>query len=139
MTDAISIATSGLTAQKQRLAVIANNIANIQTAGPAPRNGEAASAAVYRPLQATQTSLTIDGQGAGVKTTVSEVPEDRAFSVFYDPQSALANEDGFVAVPNISLEEQIVDMQITKHAYKANARLIGVMRDMENEVLDILA
>lgn len=139
MTDAISIARSGLSASRQRLAAIASNIANSQTAGPAPRNGVSAGAAAYRPLQVTQNSLAIDGHGAGVRAEVREVAEDRAFSVFHDPQSALANPDGYVAVPNISLEEQIVDLQMTKQGYKANAKVIGVLREMENEVLDILA
>lgn len=142
MTDAISIARSGLTAQKQRLAAIANNIANLGTAGPPPQDGAAASSsgpAVYRPLQVSQSSLAINGQGAGVKATVEEVPEDQAYTVIFDPQSALASEEGFVAIPNISLEEQIVDLQIAKHSYKANAKLIGVVRAMEDEVLNILA
>lgn len=60
MLDALSIALSGLTAQKQRLAVTASNVANVSTEG-------------YKPLEARLSSQTIAGEGgAGVTASVGE-------------------------------------------------------------------
>lgn len=66
MTDAITIATSGLRAQKQKMGVAAHNIANVLTAGPVP-TAEGVST-VYRPLQAQFHSLP---QG-GVEVNITE-------------------------------------------------------------------
>lgn len=138
MTDAVSIALSGLTAQKQRLAVSASNIANVSTAGSVPSADPSAPAStVYRPLQANLTSVNIQGEGAGVKAEISE--KQNPYSVIYDPTNFYANNEGLIAVPNVDLAEEIVKTMETKNAFKATLSVIKTEDEMMGDLLDILA
>lgn len=132
MVDAISSALSGLTAQKQKLAASASNIANMTTAGAVPAAGAAST--VYRPLQANLVAQAVEGQGAGVRADVTE--KANPYSVIYDPSSIYANSAGEVAVPNVDLVEETVNIIETKAAFKANAAVIRTQDEMLDALLD---
>lgn len=133
MTDALSIALSGLTAQKQRLAATASNIANASTGGTVPSADPSAPAStVYRPLEVNFTS-----SEAGVRANVSE--KDPGYSVIYDPTSVYANGEGLTAVPNVDLAEEAVNMLETKAAFKASISVIKTQDEMLGELLDTIA
>lgn len=135
MVDAVSIALSGLTAQKQRLGVSATNIANMSTGGVVPENGQVST--VYRPLQVNTQSVTFEnGEGAGVQASVSE--KNNPYSVVYDPNSVYANEEGLVAAPNVDLAEESVNLLMTKTAYKANIAVMKTADEMTQSLLDEL-
>jgi flagellar basal-body rod protein FlgC len=135
MTDAISIALSGLTAQKQRLAATASNIANVSTAGAVPGANTSSPAAptVYKPLKTTFVSQ----EGGGVRADVRA--DENAYSLVYDPQSAYANSDGMIAVPNVDLATEVVNATITETVFKANLSVIRTQDEMLGELLDTLA
>lgn len=135
MTDALSIALSGLTAQKQRLAATASNIANVSTTGPVPGAAPpaAASTAVYLPLQTTFSSLPQGGVEAFVR------PDPNGYSVYHDPSSAHADAAGMVAAPDIDLAREAVTMLETKAAFKANLGVVKTQDEMMRDLLDVLA
>jgi len=133
MMDAVSIAVSGLTAQKQRLGATASNIANISTTGRVPGADPSAPAStVYKPLRTTLTSL----GGGGVQATVT--PDENGYSVYYDPSSPQADENGLVAAPDIDLAAESVDLIETKAAFKANLGVLKVQEEMQDSLLDVL-
>jgi flagellar basal-body rod protein FlgC len=132
MSDALSIALSGLTAQKQRLGVAANNIANATTSGRVPTAGDPVST-VYKPLGVSLTALT----AGGVQSTVTEDP--KGYSVSYDPDSVYANSDGYVAVPNVDLAEQAVNLIETKALFRANLAVIKTQEQLQKDLLDTIA
>lgn len=135
MVDAISIALTGLTAQKQRLSASASNIANVLTSGAVPESG--ASSTVYRPLRAQLTSLQSDGQGTGVRAEVT--PDENGYTVVFDPSSSYANSAGEIAVPNVDPNTEMVNLMETKMAFKADLSVIKVAKEMDQALLDILA
>ncbi len=138
MVDALSIALSGLTAQDQRLAATASNIANASTTGTVPSADPSAPAStVYRPLQVNFLSLDSGGSGDGVRAVVT--PDPNGHSVVYDPSSTYANSQGEIAAPNVDLGQQLVNLIETKLAYKANISVIKTQDKMTDDLLNVIA
>lgn len=136
MVDALSIALSGLRAHGTRLGVAANNIANASTTGVLPTATSPAST-VYRPLSVSYVALTAGaGNGAGVSAQISEDAE--GYTAVYDPSSFYANEEGFIAAPNVDLMKEITDVLESKLLYKANLATIKTEREMTDELLNII-
>ena len=138
MVDALSIALSGLTAQTQRLAATASNIANASTTGTIPSADPSAPAStVYRPLQVTFTTLDSGGTGEGVKATVT--PDPNGYTVVYDPNSTYANSQGLIAAPNVDYANEFVNLIETKDAYRANISVIKTQDQMTGDLLNLIA
>jgi flagellar basal-body rod protein FlgC len=69
---------------------------------------------------------------------VSEVIEDQSpFRRRYEPSHPDADADGFVAVPNVDVPEEMVDMLGAARAYQANLTAIGLIRDTVQKALDL--
>ncbi len=120
---------SGLQAQSKRLAVSANNVANISTAGtPGVTEGENA---VYKPQEVIQTTTA----GGGVRAETR--PVQPASVSAYAPQNPLANDEGVVDLPNVSLEAEFTDQLLAKRAYQANASVIKTQDEMLSSLMDI--
>jgi len=138
MVDALSIALSGLTAQTQRLAATASNIANASTTGIIPSADPSAPAStVYKPLQVTFLQLESGGIGAGVSAVVT--PDPNGYSVVYDPQSIYANSEGLIAAPNVDYANEFVNLIETKLAYRANISVIKTQDQMTSDLLNVIA
>jgi len=136
MTDAVSIALTGIAAQSARLAASANNIANASTVGALP-TAEAPVSTVYKPLSVSYTALTIGaGTAAGVRADVVETPN--GYSPVYDPINIYANIEGVVAAPNVDLVQEAIYISESKTFLKANLAVIKAERDMLGELLDTL-
>ncbi|MBL8712577.1 MAG: flagellar biosynthesis protein FlgC [Alphaproteobacteria bacterium] len=134
MTDALSIALSGLRAQTTRLAATASNIANASTSGTVPNADPSAPAStLYTPVTVDFSSQA----GGGVSAQVR--PDPNAYSVIYDPSSGYANADGLVAVPDVDLAQEAVNLLETKALYKANLSVIKTQDEMLGDLLDTIA
>lgn len=131
MTDAISIAMSGLRAQSVRLAASASNIANVGTSGAIP-TPEAPASTVYKPLNVSYTALSTGGVRADV------IEDANGYTPVYDPSSIYANNDGLSAAPNVDLVKETVNMLEAKAVYKANVSVIKTQEEMLGELLDTL-
>jgi len=136
--DSLSISLSGLRAESKRVSVAASNIANVRTSGTIPTNTpNAEPSTVYRAQELQQSSVITGGTGSGVQTTVSERSD--GISVVFDPSSIFADEDGLIAIPNIDLSKEIVDLLTAKTAYKANVFALKVADEVSDALLDTLA
>jgi flagellar basal-body rod protein FlgC len=146
MTDAVSIALSGLRAQQTRLAAGASNIANASTTGTVPAASPSAPAStasggasvptafsVYRPLNVNLTSLAT----GGVRADVTADP--KGFSLVYDPSSPYANTEGMIAAPNVDLTREIVSLLEIKNSFKANIAVLKTQDEMLGALLDTRA
>lgn len=127
MINTISIALSGLNAATQRLNTSASNVANVTTSGSL----EAGKQAPYSALQTTQSA---DDSG-GVRSQV--IPKDPGFVPAYSPDSPFANEDGIIGVPNVSLAEEAINMNLAETTYKANIATLKTAEEMSDELLRI--
>ncbi len=134
MTDALTIAISGLKAQETRLNAAASNIANIGTSGAVPSSNPSAPAStVYRPLQVNLTSL----ESGGVQANVTADP--KGYTLAYDPSSNYANSEGLVATPNVDLATEAVNTIESKALFKANLAVIKTQDKLLGELIDSIA
>ena len=134
MSIASTIAVSGLNAASLRLLVASINIANSQSDGPLPGvpNPENFPAA-YTPLRVNQSDVV----GGGTSATVSAVSP--ATVPAFDPTAPFANNDGFVASPNVDLANEMIQLLIARSNYAANAQVIRVDAQMSAALLNITA
>jgi len=134
--SAMDISTSGLSCERQRMEIIAQNIANIettQTNGEGPyRRKVAVFKEVLQQLQGDSGSFT----GQGVE--IAKIVEDNADPIMvYDPQHPDANKEGFVARPNINLADEIVDSISASRAYAANVTVLNTTKSLAIKALTI--
>ncbi len=128
---ALGASASGLSAQRSRLDATASNIANVHTTR-GPDGGP------YRRQDPVFETLIGKGGLSGVR--VAEIAEDQtpARQVF-DPGHPDANPEGYVAMPNINLVEEMVNMVSAQRAYEANASSIDATRKMARSALQLLS
>jgi len=134
MFKAIQTSVSGLIASSVRLNAVASNIANAQvksTPGGTTAPGRRAFSAGYTPQRVEQSTT---GSG-GVRATV--VPVSPASLTIFDPTSPLANSQGAVNIPNVSLPVEIAELTRASQAYKANAKVLKTLDETFKTLLKI--
>ncbi|BAE73306.1 Flagellar basal-body rod protein FlgC [Sodalis glossinidius str. 'morsitans'] len=122
------ISGSALMAQSQRLNVSASNMANADSVtGP---DGE--------PYRAKQVVFQLDaalGQPVG-GVRVSQVVEDPApWRLVYDPGHPLANDRGYIRMPNVNRVAEMVNTLSASRSYQANVEVINSARSMMMKTL----
>ena len=121
----LSVPISGLTAQRQRIDTIAQNIANVETTRTA--SGD--------PYRRQFTVLERDPNG-GVR--VAGVQEDQSqFIEVYDPGHEDADELGYVRLPNVDIHTEMADMMVAHRMFEANATVFDAAKAMLRRALEI--
>ena len=136
MQSAFDVSTSGLVAQRQRLNAISSNLANMSTT----RN-EAGQAEAYQPrfvVFQTDDEVSTSGGGIGVKVDRVEMSNVEPL-MKYQPGHPDANDEGYVAYPNINMTMEFVDALEATRAYEANIGVIEVSKDLGLQTLRIVA
>jgi len=146
--NSISIAATGLSANRVRLDVISDNMANVNTTRTTEGGAFKRSRVVMRPM--TESPYwrspflpdTLDnGIGKGVR--VVEIQKDRSTEprYVYDPEHPDAilsgPREGYVEMPNVDVVTEMVDMISASRAYEANAAVIEGAKSMFQRALDI--
>ena len=137
MLEAISareIAVSGLKTQRTRMNVIANNIANALTTRTPDGGAFRRQIAIVRgePLKPR-----VDPTKYGVK--VKRIASDPSpFRMVYEPGHPDANEEGYVAYPNVNISVEMVDLVASQRAYEASIAVLTSDRRISQKALDIL-
>jgi flagellar basal-body rod protein FlgC len=142
--QALRIGSSGLTAQRLRLDLISNNIANAQTThtekgGPYQRQDvifmpDGENAAGPRPAAAMQNG--ISGLQGGVR--VAQITTDtEAGPRVYDPANPDADADGYVNYPNVDIVVEMTNMLSATRSYEANLATIEAAKRMALKALEI--
>ena len=156
---AIDISASGLTAQRLRMDLIANNIANINTTrtgeittagNPIPYSRQVATF-VPRPPETPFASVlgeTLGGQNLGNGVQVASIHHvsdaEDPFRLEYNPDSLDAAKVaepglpvGYVRQPNVNIVTEMVDMISASRAYEANVTAMNVSKAMASKALEI--
>ena len=146
--NAITIASTGMSAERLRSDVIANNIANASTTRTAEGGPFRRSRVVLRPRAKEPAWRSpflpemLDG-GVGKGVRVAEVQKDYAaeLRLVYDPTHPDAIQSGpragYVEMPNVDIITEMVDMIAASRAYEANASIIEGSKAMFLKALDI--
>ena len=137
---AMDISASGLTAQRFRMDVIAENIANMDTTRT--ENGEPYRRRVtvfeQQPGESFSSHLSSAVGGAPGGVRVAGVAEDPSpLKLAYDPDHPDANAQGYVEKPNVDVVTEMVDMISASRSYEANVTAINASKDMCLKALEI--
>ena len=131
--SSFDISSMGLLAQRVRMDAIANNIANAETT-------RTADGGPYR-RQRVVFSLSPEADmvtGASPSAPVASVEEDESSPrMIHDPGHPDANRDGYVALPNVSIAEEMVDMISATRSYEANIAAITAGKTMSTAALEL--
>jgi len=124
------IAGSAMTAQSQRMNTTASNMANADSvSGP---DGQ--------PYRARQVVFEMDpsgGQSIG-RVKVARVIEDTSpMRMMHDPKNPLANAEGYVAMPNVNVVEEMVNMISASRSYQANVEVLNTAKSLMLKTLTI--
>ena len=131
----IDISGSALTAQRLRMDVISENIANAETTMTDDGEPYRRKVCIMGPRQSF--SSVLDGElSRGVMVT--DIIEDASdFELEYDPDNPLANEEGYVLMPNVDEVEEIIDLMEATRSYEANVTALNATKSMAAKALSI--
>jgi flagellar basal-body rod protein FlgC len=146
--SSISIAATGMSAERLRHDVISNNIANVSTTRTAEGGPFRRSRVILRPItegpywRSPFLPDSLDnGKGKGVR--VLEVQKDNATEnkLVYDPSHPDAIKsgprEGYVEMPNVDIVTEMVDLIAASRAYEANAAIVDGSKSMFQRALEI--
>ncbi len=142
---AINTSGSALTAQRVRMDVISSNMANMDTTRGEFIDGEwqpyRRKMVVTQPNGANFSSFLNKAMGSSAKTDgvkVTEIVEDDTpFELIYDPEHPDANDEGYVAMPNVDPLKEMVDLISSTRSYEANVTTMNATKGMLMKALEI--
>ena len=128
---AIETSASGLTAERLRMEVIANNIANVNTTRG--RQGDPTSGPYRR--QRAVFAERLAQRGVAVVRVAED--QDTPLQLKYEPGHPDADAQGYVQYPNVQVVTEMVDLISATRAYQANAAVVTAARDMSFAAMNI--
>jgi flagellar basal-body rod protein FlgC len=139
--ESLDVSASALTAQRLRMDVISENIANIDTTRTADGQPYRRRYVIFQEKEAQPFSFYFDSSSAGASgggVRVSEIAEDESeFQLKYDPTHPDADEYGYVSMPNVDLATEMVDMMSATRSYEANVTAVNATKSMAMAAMDI--
>ena|ERR1700722_5340873 len=132
MSGILTIAVSGLNNASLRIANAASNIVNASSTGALPTS-PGGNATSFQPQDVVSTP----GADGGVNSSLQ--PRNPAFVAVPDPTSPNANAAGLVAAPNVSLDNEIINVQEATTAYRADLAVISATDETQKKLLDAIA
>ena len=128
--NVFEIAGSAMTAQSQRLNVVASNLANADSVTGS--NGQP-----YKAKQVVFSELALGGAtGSGVKVTGVTEDSSPARQVF-EPKHPLADAQGYIAMPNVSVVDEMVNMIAAARSYQNNVERMKTAKTLMLKTLTI--
>ena len=125
-----NISGSAMTAQSQRLNAVASNLANADSVTSA--NGQP-----YRAKQVVFSAVPVDGNSATGVRVQSVVEDASAPKMMYDPKHPLADEKGYVAMPNVNVIDEMVNMMSASRSYQNNVETMNVAKTLLLKTLSL--
>ena len=141
--NALNISASGMTAERMRLDIAAQNIANINTTRTENGGPYRRKMVVFQPIENNdfgsvfRSELMKKNQPQG-GVMVSQIVEDQSdFRSVYNPEHPDADENGYVQMPNVDLLKETVDSMAASRAYDANLTAFNTIKAMAVKALEI--
>ena len=131
--SALDISASGLSVERTRMNVIANNLANANSTRTPEGGPFHRQLVVVRGVEARDPNRR-ESLGAEVTAIIDD---PAPFPLVFNPGHPDANADGYVAMPNVNVVEEMVDMITALRAYQANITAIDASKNIVRSSLDI--
>ena len=150
--DGYNVAASGMSAQRTRVNVVSANIANAQTTHTLEGGPYKKQNVVFQEILLNKQDVTKNQEsgelnpnlntqnirplsGVGVREVINAKGEP---VMKYEPSHPDANEDGYVAYPNINPVVEMVDLLEAQKSYEANVSAFSAHKTLDSQTLDIL-
>ncbi len=143
MFDSFDINASGMTAQRYRMDIISENVANANTTrtedGTPYRRKVVTFAAIGQEKSFSRVFQETKGTYSGAGVKVDSVTEDTwtDLNMVYDPSHPDADENGYVAYPNINTVTEMTNLIDASRAYEANATAFAASKSMALKGLEM--
>ncbi|MCI8834491.1 MAG: flagellar basal body rod protein FlgC [Ruminococcus sp.] len=141
--NSFDISASGLTAQRQRLDIASENIANTETTrtesgGPYRRKMVVLQEIPSTSFRSKFNSLLNKTALSKGGVQVTDIVEDaRDLNPVYNPEHPDANAEGYVMMPNVDPVKETIDAMSATRSYEANITAFNAMKLMAQKALDI--
>ena len=143
--SSFDICASGMSAQRVRMDVAAENIANIDTTRTEGGGAYRRKDIVFESYGSGsfRQALLNAGAGKGFQSTSAGVrvaqiiEDDREMKRVYNPTHPDADADGYVTMPNVDLLKETVDSMAATRSYEANVTALNAMKTMAQKALEI--
>lgn len=143
MFSAFSINASGLTAQRLRMDVLSENVANAQTTRTEDGTPYRRKVVTFA-QKGDQTSfsrvfnnVTSGYSGQGVKVDGIYEDYETEMKMVYDPSHPDADENGYVTMPNVNIIQEMTDLIDASRAYEANSTAFSASKSMALKGLEL--
>ncbi len=128
--DSMQVAASGLAAQNARIKIITQNLANADSTAAAPGEDP------YRRQQVTFKSIFDRVSGVNKVQVAGVVPDKSDFKKKYDPMHPAADQDGYVALPNVNPIIETADMREAANSYQADLSAMDLLKTMNSDTIN---
>jgi len=125
-----NVAGSAMNAQSQRLNTVASNLANADSATSA--NGEA-----YKAKQVVFAATRVGENGATGVNVAAVIEDQSPMKMVYDPKNPLADDKGYVTMPNVNVVEEMVNMISASRSYQSNAEMMNTTKTLLLKTLSL--
>ncbi len=125
-----SVAGSAMNAQSQRLNTVASNLANADSATSA--NGEA-----YKAKQVVFAATPVGENGATGVNVAAVVDDPSPMKQVFDPKNPLADDQGYVTMPNVNVVEEMVNMISASRSYQSNVEMMNTTKTLLLKTLSL--
>ncbi len=143
--NAIETAASGLSAERMRMDVTAENLANAQSTKGADGQPYRRKVAVLEEMTGSSFGAALNGaigarpSGAPGGVRVSQIAQDATPNrLVYDPGHPDADARGYISMPNVQPVTEMVDLISSSRAYEANVTVMQAAKQMFTKTLEIL-
>jgi len=141
----MNVSASGLTAQRFRMDVISQNIANADTTRTEDGTPYKRKITLFEERKDKTDfsdyftkALSLSGASYGNGVRVSRVVEDETpGTMVYEPSHPDADENGYITKPNVNIVNEMVNMIAASRSYEANITAMNVTKGMINKTLEI--
>ena len=128
--DIFSVAGSAMNAQSQRLNAVASNLANADSAVSA--NGEA-----YKAKQVVFAATPVGANGATGVNVAAVIDDPSPMKMVFDPKNPLADDKGYVTMPNVNVVEEMVNMISASRSYQSNVEMMNTTKTLLLKTLNL--
>ncbi len=130
------ISRTGMSVQRKRMDIIAENIANANTTKTSDGGPYRRKIAIIAENSPNFMNIFSAQMGTGVKVdkVIQEILPPR---MVYEPTNPEANEKGYVLLPNVNISTEMVDMMTATRAYEANVAAFNASKSMAEKALQI--
>ena len=124
------VAGSAMHAQSQRLNTVASNLANADSA-------TSANGTPYKAKQVVFSATPVGENGATGVNVAAVIEDPSPMKMVYDPKNPLADDKGYVTMPNVNVVEEMVNMISASRSYQSNVEMMNTTKTLLLKTLSL--